>query len=340
MSGRTRHGRRALLAAALLLALGPGGATHAYLKFGTVVDGRAIELTWVGPAPVPYFIHDGDIPGLPADAFAAAVDNAFRTWEDVPTAAVRFERAGFTGASPLDQDGISTIGFDDRPEMDRTLAATTYLIDVRTGEILESDIFFNAAFPWTVAGSGEPGRYDVQSIATHEAGHFLGLGHSAVGETELEPGGGRRLIGAGAIMFPIAFGAGSILGRTLAADDVAGVSDMYPAGPFRRTTGAVQGVVTLDGRGVFGAHVVAYDMRTDELVGNFTLDDDGRFVVAGLAAGTFIIRAEPLDDGDLESFLDEPGRVETDFRATYYPRLVTVPPGGASVDITIEVVPK
>lgn len=341
MTPRCRlRARGALLAVAVMIIVASGRTTHAYLKFGTTVDGRQLELTWARPAPVRYFVHDGDVPGVAADAFAAAVDRAFRTWEDVPTASIRFEQAGFTGRSPLDQDGASTLGFDDQPEMDRTLAATTYLIDVRTGEILESDIFFNAAFPWSVAEGGEPGRYDVQSIATHEAGHFLGLGHSAIGETELQMDGGRRLIGAGAVMFPIAFGAGTIIGRELTADDVAGVSDMYPAGQFRHTTGSVQGVVTRDGEGVFGAHVVAFDMRTGDLVGNFTLDGDGRFVISGLSPGAFIIRAEPLDDGDVESFLDDPGRVETDFRAAYCPRIVTVPAGGASVNATVEVAAK
>ena len=32
----------------------------------------------------------------------------------------------------------------------------------------------------------------------HEIGHFLGLGHSAIGETEIRPEGGRRVLGSGA----------------------------------------------------------------------------------------------------------------------------------------------
>ena len=48
-----------------------------------------------------------------------------------------------------------------------------------------SDIFLNATFDWSVAPSGTSGRFDVQSILTHELGHFHGLGHSALGEPKL-----------------------------------------------------------------------------------------------------------------------------------------------------------
>ena len=124
------------------------------------------------------------------------------------TASVTYQFAGFTAALPLDEDGLSTIGFAPRPDLDRVLAATNFLFDTTTGELLESDIFFNTAFSWSVAQSGEAGRYDLESIALHEEGHFSGLGHSALGETEVFAGSGRRVIGAEAVMFPIAFSAG------------------------------------------------------------------------------------------------------------------------------------
>ena len=73
----------------------------------------------------------------------------------------------------------------------------------------------------------------------HEIGHLHGLGHSALGETE-NSAGGRRVIGAEAVMFPIAFTAGSISDRTLKADDIAGISDIYPAPEFSRRHGQHQ----------------------------------------------------------------------------------------------------
>jgi hypothetical protein len=330
--------RGALLTVALVSALQM--PAHAYLKLGSNVNGRTVSLQWPARTPVRYFISDTGVDGVSAPQFREAVGRGFDTWHAVDTASATVEFAGFVAGRPLDQDGANVIGFASRPDLERTLASTSFLIDTRTGEILESDIFFNSAFQWSVAPGGEAGRFDVQSIATHESGHFLGLGHSALGETEMRPGGGRRLLASGAVMFPIAFTAGNIVDRELAADDIAGVSDIYPDGDFRRTTGTLQGTVTKGGKGIFGAHVVAFNLRTGHLVGGFSLDDAGAFAIAGLAAGTYIVRIEPLDDGDVESFFESTSKVDADFKAKYYERLVTVPEGGGSVQLAVEVVAK
>ena len=330
--------RSVLICTAVVAAL--QAPAHAYLKLGSSVNGRTISLQWPARTSVRYFIGDQGVDGVSAPQFREAVGRGFDTWQAVETASVGFEFGGFVGSSPLDQDGANVIGFAFRPDLDRTLASTSFLIDTRTGEIIESDIFFNSTFQWSVAPGGEAGRYDVQSIATHESGHFLGLGHSLLGETEPRPTGGRRLLASNSVMFPIAFTAGNIVDRDLTADDIAGVSDIYPDGDFRRTTGTVQGTVTKNGKGVFGAHVVAFDLRSGHLVGGFSLDDTGAFAIAGLAAGTYVVRIEPLDDGDVESFFESASNVDADFKAKYYERLVTVPEGGGSVQIAIEVVAK
>ena len=94
-----------------------------------------------------------DVGGLP-DALA----RAFTTWQDVPTASIEFEFAGFTAAEPFDDDeGLSVIGFQAHPEMDRVLGATTFVFDEETGELIEADIFFNSAFEWSTAAGRRPG---------------------------------------------------------------------------------------------------------------------------------------------------------------------------------------
>jgi Carboxypeptidase regulatory-like domain/Matrixin len=204
--------------------------------------------------------------------------------------------------------------------------------------VLESDIFLNSSFSWSVSAAGVPGSQDVESIALHEIGHLLGLGHSMIGESELISGA-RRVLGAEAVMFPIAFSAGS-LNRALRADDVAGISDIYGNEQFRSSTGSISGRVTKNGAGVVGAHVTAFHPATGKLVATFTLDEQGTFVIAGLDPGPQIVRVEPLDDAEASSFLDASFRVDTDFKVAFYNRLVTVPRGGTAGNVDLKVVPK
>lgn len=331
-----RHTRQLLIVAAIaVLSVVP---TSAYLKFGYSIAGRSVVLRWPDGRPVNYTVGTRGTGGVSPSDFREAVTRAFATWEAVPTSTVRFTPAGQSDREPSDNDGVTLLAFDSRPELDRTLGATSYTVDLATGELLEADVFFNAAFPWSVQTGGQAGRYDLQSIATHEIGHLLGLGHSALGETEML-GTGRRVIAAGAVMFPIAFSPGNIDGRTLRPDDIAGVSDIYPDTGFRQATGSVSGRVIKDGLGVFGAHVVAMHLRTGALVGSFTLDQTGAFVLAGIEPGPIVLRVEPLDDGDVNSFI-EGARIDVDFRVAFSTRAVFVPRGGNVPDVTIEVVAK
>jgi len=311
----------------------------AYLKFGIRVNGRSATLKWP-QMPVRYFVSDAGVPQVTAAQFQAAVGRAFSTWEAVPTASITYQFAGFTSARPQDEDGQSTLGFLNKPELDHVLASTNFLVDNSTGAIVETDIFFNSSFPWSVADTGQAGRFDIQSIALHEIGHMSGLGHSAIGETELLPDGGRRVIAAEAVMFPIAYSAGSIAERTLRADDIAGISDIYPDGGVETDTGSVSGRITKDGQPVFGAHIVAFNPADGSLVGNFSLNAQGEFVIAALSPGPYVIRVEPLDDADLESFFDASRSVDVDFRVTYFEHLAIVPRGADTGTLDIHVVRK
>ena len=326
-----------LLAAAVVFA--DAQPAFAYLKFGVTVNGRQTTLKW-SETPVRYFVSDRGVNGVTPAQFQTAVARAFSTWEAVPTSAIGYRFASFTAADPDEEDGLSTLGFLNHPELDRVLASTSFVIDNSTGAIVESDIFFNSAFDWSTADNGESGRFDVQSIALHEIGHLSGLGHSALGETELREGGGRRVLASDAVMFPIAYGAGTTTGRTLRADDIAGVSDLYPDGDFTSELGSISGRISKDAGGIFGAHVVAFDLRDGSMVATFSLSNQGNFSIGGLSPGPHILRVEPLDDADLESFFSASRTVDVDFRVTYSDRIVTVPRGGDSGSVTVQVVRK
>lgn len=313
----------------------PAGA---YLKLGIRVDTRTVTLRWE-EFPVRYFVTDAGGGGVLAPQLRDAVNRAFTAWTSLDTASVEAEFVGMTAARPNDNDGMTVIGFLNRPDQNRTLGATSFLVDTLSGEILEAEIYLNSFFSWSVASAGAPNRYDVESIALHEIGHLFGLGHSALGETELRDGG-RRVLATEAVMFPVALSAGSIEGRTLRADDIAGISDTYSSAVYRRERGSVSGRVTKSARGVLGAHIVAFNLRTGTMVGGFSLNADGRFVIGGLEPGPHVLRVEPLDDGDIESFFDLTLNIDANFRPRFHDRVVVVPRGGGASDVEITVQPK
>lgn len=329
--------RRPLVA--IILALTAGSmAGEAYLKLGSDIGDRVIALKW-SEFPIRYQVTNRDVPGVTATDLQAATARAFATWADVPDVSIRSEFVGISNREPFVDDDVSVIGFRARPELERTLGATTFTVDEVTGRILESDIFLNSAFNWSTAAAGQSGLFDVESIMLHEIGHLLGLGHSALGETELTSGDRRRVLAKRAIMFPIAFPAGNVRDRTLADDDKAGLQDNYLPNSDR-TRGSISGRVTLNGRGVFGAHVTAFNPKTGGLVGGFSLNGQGEFVIAGLEPGVYVLRAEPIDDADLDSFFEDETPVEIGFKPTYAPRLAAVPAGGTSSQIDIAVTAK
>jgi hypothetical protein len=318
-----------------MIALGWPAPALAYLKFGVRVSTGVVDVKW--NRPIPYFVTERSIPGVSANQLRDVVARALATWQAAPHTSIQSQFQGFTVAPPGLQDGRSTIGFLDRPDLDRVLGATSFLLDASTGEILEGDVFFNSHFDWSVEPSGEPGRVDLESVMLHELGHLLGLGHSALGETEMIPGG-RRVLASGAVMFPIAFSPGSIADRQLQPDDLAGISDLYPTSSFTAATSSISGRLTKDGNGLFGAHVTAVNLATGQMIGGFSLTTQGEYVIAGLAPGSYVLRVEPLDDADTDSFFAGP--VDVDFRVTYGARVVIAPEAGGADPLDIQVRPK
>lgn len=327
------------IAVSAAIALAAPMVASAYLTLGTTVNGRAVTTRWTS-MPIRYFVTNRSAQGVTANQFQAALTASFASWSAVPTASVSATFAGFTNADPARDDGATVVGFEMHDELERTLGVTSFTLDKTSGALVEADIFLNSFFDWSVAASGEANKFDVQSILTHEVGHLLGLGHSLLGETEIRPQGGRRVIAKRSVMFPIAYAVGTVLDRTLQDDDVAGLSETYPTAPFLSATGSIAGRVTMGGSGIFGAHLVAFNTRTQQTVGGFSLNANGDFVISGLTPGIYILRAEPLDDADTTSFFNAEAKVELGFKSAFHPKLISVPAGGSGARVEIAVASK
>lgn len=167
--------------------------------------------------------RDGSV-NLPLDQARPAIEASFVGWSDLDCGGG--ERASIA-FSELDDVSCHLAEYDeDAPNANvilfqdtmwryhgdgNTVAKTTVTFDEETGEILDADIEINHAYN-ELTVSDDNVVYDLQSIVTHEIGHFIGFDHSSDSD---------------ATMFA-SYDEGSIEPRTLEADDVDAVCAVYP----------------------------------------------------------------------------------------------------------------
>ncbi|HEX2876796.1 MAG TPA: matrixin family metalloprotease [Polyangiaceae bacterium] len=175
------------------------------------------ELHWQKPSVTVYL--DGSLDKLGPGA-REAIMQAFGQWagSDSRLPGLRFDSGG-TSTEPK-QDGKSTVSFGriTTPGHEKDIAITVSYSNDKTGEIIEADVILNTLYPMGVLtakpkaptppgndtgddhdwsgnhnghhdhddydGGGESmdcrNRYDAQNVATHEAGHFFGLGEDPI----------------------------------------------------------------------------------------------------------------------------------------------------------------
>jgi hypothetical protein len=59
-----------------------------------------------------------------------------------------------------------------------------------------------------------------------------------------------------------------------------------------------------------------------------------------LTPGPQVIRVEPLDDADIESFFESDDPVDVNFRVAFFERLFVAPRGGVGESFAVDVRPK
>jgi hypothetical protein len=180
---------------------------------------------WWRSACIGYHVQRAASRQVDYDTAAAVIARAFSRWTSTACpwegsgngrVSIDVRDLGPIDGEPDPSSGQNVILFrdDEWPYADssNTLAVTTLQLDPASGEILSAKTEINATVLLSVGDPVAPDGYDLESIVTHEAGHFLGIGHSP------DPG---------ATMYAY-YEPGSASKRELDADDLAAECAVYP----------------------------------------------------------------------------------------------------------------
>lgn len=156
---------------------------------------------WAGAAAT--YLYGSNLPA----AWRGTVDAAVATW-NAAGSKLRISRDPATGGTSATRDGKSIVCMGSLPS---GVLGTTYTwYSTTTHVVSEADVVLTTDLPMTIGGS--PTSVDVQSVLTHEFGHFCGLDHvSDVTQT----------------MYP-SIPNDSQIYRTLCDGDLLGVRTIYP----------------------------------------------------------------------------------------------------------------
>ncbi|WP_437878920.1 matrixin family metalloprotease [Sorangium sp. So ce513] len=184
-----------------------------------------IPLAWPSPC-VSYSIQEDASDQVSLAETEAIFAQAFATWTQADCGGGQTPRMEVVYLGPVACDAheynqgkgnanVITFRDGDWPYAGggNTLALTTVTYNLKTGDIYDADMEINSSDVELSLDDHEV-SFDLLSIATHEAGHFLGLSHSTTGT---------------ATMFAD-YRPETIMLRDLDQDDVDGICAVYPPG--------------------------------------------------------------------------------------------------------------
>jgi uncharacterized protein (TIGR03437 family) len=313
--------------------------------FETTATGQPVH--WPAGANISYVVNPNGVAGLTSDLqkllVVGAVDDAFRAWTNIPQASIHFTNVGSTSLAGTAVDGKNVISFQDpngillsRPgvlAVTSSVSSTSIgavqlgdeIVNVQfVGQILDADITFNPQLTLSpIGGNGA----DLIAILMHEIGHMLGLDHSAV---------------LSSIMNPFGESGSGTASRTLQSDDAITAAVLYPNPNFSPIPGTISGKISTAGTTpVKSAHVVAINTATGSPVASQLSGTDGGYSIQGLPAGTYQVMVEPLDGPvDLNNFPGFYNSGQFNFATSYFgggtPAAVNVGSGQtATANVTV-----
>lgn len=179
---------------------------------------------WDAGDEIPWVLNSAACPDMSFDETQGFLEASFQAWEDIDCAKIAFTYDGETNQVDTGNDNVNLMVWrmpgEEWPYGFGALGVTGTWFG--WGTISDADIEFNSVhYTWDDTGRG--GNIDLQSVATHEIGHFLGLDHSDVFSS---------------VMFPTY--SGGTGQRRLDPDDIAGAAFLYPVEGCEMCTTAAQ----------------------------------------------------------------------------------------------------
>jgi hypothetical protein len=284
---------RVVLMLGLLAAMASMAGAYSYFVFfaGNTAPFSPLlghfDLNALPDRTVEFFISDQGpgplMPGDSATAIYSQIHQAARAWNAVPGSAIRLRFGGISHVGiPQAVPGIDVIFDDDMPPGIIAQTKPTFPSDltflgnkgVTFVPMLRATLQLRRDF--TAAGYAQSSHSDAFfTTLVHEFGHTLGLQHTLTSS-----------------VMSTAITRATSKGAPLAADDIAGISLLYPATAPVATTGSVSGAVTLGGAGVNMASVVALSANGTAISG--LTNPDGTYRIDGIPPGPYYVYAHPL----------------------------------------------
>lgn len=315
-------------------------AVSAYQFFHIESGGAFLPLKW-RTFPADFLVDNG-----PTDILAE-IQTAVDTWNNVATAQnvlgtlTRAPAGDFTLANAgtawgkgiltgtggadgqqevvFDEDGSILTALGLSPAEILGIGLTRDEVVGGQGEITDGLMLLNGL---PVGGS------DRQATEVHEFGHVLGLAHSSVAMHHSSSPPSDALdpinVNSAPTMHPFSL-PDDTRGRTLEADDIAGISDLYPEASFFTTFGGIEGTVTrcFTDDPVLGVNVRAVSTTNPNFqITRYSAFDGNaaaRFIINGLSPGSYRLLIEAMGaNGFTSGRMAILTRVDADFPTEYH----------------------
>ena len=200
---------RFLLPALCLLLPAPAGAWNSMSSNGNPLEWNSgnPETTWRLSST--YTTND-----LSNSVIDSAMNNGMNEWSTPGCTSFNATQGSDVNASPTNHnDSQNTVGFLNSwpAQYGSTTLAVTVPQFYTDGEIFKADMFYNSdTTTWVAGNPGSWSQADLESVAVHEFGHWIGFDHSNYPNSSLN-----------------ATYSGGISERTLTCDDTEGVCAKY-----------------------------------------------------------------------------------------------------------------